>query len=155
YHVTATATSGLDVALSIDAAASSVCSLSGSTVSFTGVGTCVIDANQAGNATYAAAPQVQQSFAVGPAVATTTLTTQASGSVAAGQGQVVDTATLAGGQSPSGTITFRLYGPNDASCSSAAAFTTTRAVSGNGAYVSAPFLPTQAGTYRWVASYGG
>jgi hypothetical protein len=33
-------------------------------VSFTAVGTCVVDANQAGNANYNAAPQVQQSFAV-------------------------------------------------------------------------------------------
>jgi hypothetical protein len=66
YTVTATATSGLPVAFTIDAAASSVCSISGSTVSFIAVGTCVIDANQAGNANYNAAPQVQQSFAVGP-----------------------------------------------------------------------------------------
>ncbi len=65
YTVTATATSGLPVMFTIDAAASSVCSISGSTVSFTAAGTCVIDANQAGNANYNAAPQVQQSFAVG------------------------------------------------------------------------------------------
>src|SRR5262249_47660212 len=64
YTVTATATSGLPVTFTIDAAATSVCSLAGSTVSFIGVGTCVIDANQAGDATYNAAPQVQQSFAV-------------------------------------------------------------------------------------------
>src|SRR5262249_30071764 len=64
YTVTATATSGLAVAFTIDAAATSVCSLAGSTVSFIGAGTCVIDANQAGNANYNAAPQVQQSFAV-------------------------------------------------------------------------------------------
>ena len=65
YTVTATASSGLTVAFTIDAAASSVCSISGSTVSFTDVGTCVIDANQAGNANYNPAPQAQQSFAVG------------------------------------------------------------------------------------------
>jgi hypothetical protein len=65
YTVTATASSGLTVAFTIDASASSVCSISGSTVSFIGVGTCVIDANQAGNANYNPAPQVQQSFAVG------------------------------------------------------------------------------------------
>jgi hypothetical protein len=34
--------------------------VSGSTVTFSAAGTCIIDANQAGNATYAAAPQVQQ-----------------------------------------------------------------------------------------------
>ena len=70
YNVTATATSGLPVTLAIDASAAGVCSLAGSTVSFVGAGTCVIDANQGGDATWAAAPQVQQSFAVGNAVTT-------------------------------------------------------------------------------------
>jgi hypothetical protein len=65
YTVTATASSGLVIAFTIDTTARSVCSISGSTVSFTAVGTCVIDANQAGNANYNPAPQVQQSFAVG------------------------------------------------------------------------------------------
>ncbi len=64
YTVTASATSGLPVSLTIDASATSVCSISGSTVSFVGAGTCVVDANQAGNANYTAASQVQQSFAV-------------------------------------------------------------------------------------------
>src|SRR5262249_62347935 len=64
YMVTATATSGLPVAFTIDATATAVCSISSSTVSFIGAGTCVIDANQTGNANYNAAPQVQQSFAV-------------------------------------------------------------------------------------------
>ena len=59
------ATSGLPVTFTIDAAASTVCTIAGSTVSFIGVGTCVINANQAGNATFNAAPQVQQSFTVG------------------------------------------------------------------------------------------
>jgi hypothetical protein len=35
-------------------------------VSLIGVGTCEIDANQAGNASYSPAPQVQQSFNIGP-----------------------------------------------------------------------------------------
>jgi hypothetical protein len=50
------------VAFTIDASASSVCSISGSTVSFTGGGTWVIDANQVGNGNNNAAPQVQQSW---------------------------------------------------------------------------------------------
>ncbi|MEY4953873.1 MAG: hypothetical protein RL299_2297 [Pseudomonadota bacterium] len=65
YAVTATASSGLTPVFTVDAAASSVCSVSGGTVSFIGVGTCVINANQAGNTAYNAAPQVQQSFTVG------------------------------------------------------------------------------------------
>src|SRR5262249_52091056 len=52
------------VTFTIDATATSVCSLAGSTVSFIGTGTCKINANQAGNANYNAAPQVPQSFGV-------------------------------------------------------------------------------------------
>ncbi len=77
YAVAATATSGLSVALSIDASASSVCSLSGGNVTFQSVGTCVVNANQAGNANYAAAPQVQQTFAVGQGSQTISFTSTA------------------------------------------------------------------------------
>jgi hypothetical protein len=66
YNVSATATSGLPVSFSIVSAASSVCSISGSTVTFTGTGTCTIDANQPGNSDYQAATQVDQTFSVSP-----------------------------------------------------------------------------------------
>ena len=66
YIVTATGgASGLPVTFSIDAAATSVCSLAGSTVSFIGAGSCVVDGNQAGDVNYVAAPQAQQSVTVG------------------------------------------------------------------------------------------
>jgi hypothetical protein len=64
YNATASATSSLTPTITVDASAASVCSISGSTVSFTGAGTCTLDANQAGDANYNAAPQVQQSFSV-------------------------------------------------------------------------------------------
>ena len=65
YTVTATATSGLPVSFSIDSSSTSgACSISGSVITFTGAGTCKIDANQAGNSTYNPAPQVQQSLTV-------------------------------------------------------------------------------------------
>ena len=67
YTVTATATSGLPVSFSIDASASGVCAIAAASVTFQAAGTCVVNANQAGNATYNAAPQVQQSFVVGKA----------------------------------------------------------------------------------------
>ena len=70
YKVTATGGgSGNLVTFSVPSSAASVCSLGGDgfTVSFTHPGTCVIDADQAGNANYAAAPTVQQSFTVGKA----------------------------------------------------------------------------------------
>lgn len=63
YTPQATATSGLAVTFSLDAA-SAGCSLSNGVVSFTAVGTCVIDANQAGDGVWAPAPKVQQSVAV-------------------------------------------------------------------------------------------
>ena len=85
----------------------------------------------------------------GPAV-----TTNAGSDVTLGA-TLHDTATLSGGQNPTGTITFRLYGPNDATCSGAPVSTSTATVNGNGNYVSADFVPTAAGTYRWVANYGG
>lgn len=57
------------IVFTIDAASSGVCAIAGSTVSFIGEGDCTIDANQAGDANYNPAPQVQQTFAVtlGPA----------------------------------------------------------------------------------------
>jgi hypothetical protein len=41
-----------------------VCTVSGTSITFIGPGTCIINANQAGDATRAAAPQVQRSFAI-------------------------------------------------------------------------------------------
>jgi Bacterial Ig-like domain (group 3) len=68
YAPTATGgASGNPVLFSIDASSDAgVCSLNaaGTTVSFTGAGTCVIDANQAGDADYDAAAQQEQSFTV-------------------------------------------------------------------------------------------
>ncbi|MGO9876822.1 MAG: spherulation-specific family 4 protein [Acidimicrobiia bacterium] len=67
YSVAATGgPSGQPVVLSIDPTSGSACTLSrrSNTVTFASVGTCVIDANQAGNAGYAPAPQVQQEITV-------------------------------------------------------------------------------------------
>jgi predicted outer membrane repeat protein len=64
--------SGNPVSITIDVASSAVCKISGGIVSFMGIGTCTLDANQAGDATYLAAPQVQQSFAVANMAITTT-----------------------------------------------------------------------------------
>jgi hypothetical protein len=86
--------------------------------------------------------------------AVVTLTTTASPGVVLG-GHVSDTATLAGGIDPTGTITYRLYDPNDESCAGAPVFTSTVPVSGNGDYPSVAFTPTATGTYRWIASYTG
>ncbi len=67
YTPIASATSGLAVAITVDSTSASVCSIDGSgKVSFQAAGTCTIDANQAGNADYNPAAQVQQSFTVSP-----------------------------------------------------------------------------------------
>ena len=84
----------------------------------------------------------------------TDLTTRASGAVPLGS-PISDTATLTGGFNPTGTITFTLYGPNNAECTGGAIFTSVVPVVGNGSYVSAPFVPVFLGTYRWIASYSG
>jgi sugar lactone lactonase YvrE len=68
--LSATATSGLTV--SFASATTTVCTVSGTTATFVAAGTCTIDANQAGNADYAAANQIAQSFAVGQASQTIT-----------------------------------------------------------------------------------
>ena len=82
------------------------------------------------------------------------LTTTASASVDLG-GPVYDTAHLSGGSQPNGTITFRLYGPDDSGCTGPPAFTTTVGVAGNGDYKSPSFVPAVAGAYQWVAAYSG
>jgi hypothetical protein len=56
--------SGNSVVLSIAPGSASVCAISGATVTFGQPGRCVIDANQAGDARYQAAPEVQQVIAV-------------------------------------------------------------------------------------------
>jgi hypothetical protein len=85
-------------------------------------------------------------------------------------GSISDSATLTGtaskpgtpainpstaGGAATGTITFRVYGPNDATCTNTPVHTATASVSGDGSYSSGSFTPTSAGTYRWVASYDG
>jgi len=74
YTPTATASSGLTVTITLDAT-SVGCTLTGGVVSFVGVGTCKVDANQAGNGTYSAAPQVQQSIVINKGDQTITFST--------------------------------------------------------------------------------
>ena len=62
FTVGATATSTLTV--SFTSLTTSVCTVSGNTVTLVAVGTCTVQATQGGNADYAAAPVVNQSFTV-------------------------------------------------------------------------------------------
>jgi hypothetical protein len=61
-----------------------------------------------------------------------------------------------GGSPAGGTITFKLYGPDN--CTEPPAYTSpTVSVSGDGSYDTPDpqFMPTAAGTYHWVAVYSG
>jgi len=82
--------------------------------------------------------------------ATPTLTTSAT--PVSTSGTISDTAVLTGGFKPTGTVTFRLYGPGDATCATPV-FSAVATVSGSA--VSPAYRPPTAGPYRWVASYGG
>ena len=98
--LSATATSGLTV--TITSAAKSVCTVSGSQVTAFAAGTCTLNANQAGNGSYAAANQVAQSTTVGKGSQTITLGTLSS--LAAG-GSAKLTATASSGLTVSLTST--------------------------------------------------
>jgi hypothetical protein len=65
-----------------------------------------------------------------------------------------DTATLSGGFNPTGTITFDLYGPNDANCSGQPVGSDSKTVNGNGQYTGTVHV-TAPGVYRWIANYSG
>jgi hypothetical protein len=83
-----------------------------------------------------------------PTVVTTAIGAQAVG------GTIVDTAAVSGPVALGGTVTFRLYGPNDPGCTGPAIFSSTNPLSG-GSSTSDPFTTTAVGTYRFVATYSG
>ncbi|MBN8886222.1 MAG: SBBP repeat-containing protein [Rudaea sp.] len=96
------------VTFSVDGGATAgACSLAGSSVSFTGVGTCIIDANQAGNANYAAAAQVQQVVTINKASGALTMKSSANPSLFSHDITFTATVTPASGSTPpTGTIAF-------------------------------------------------
>jgi len=113
---------------------------------------------------------VGECFTVNPV--TPTISTTASASVLLGN-PVSDTANLSGtasrpgnpvingplGAAAGGTITFKLYGPNDPTCTTLAAGFPAAGivvnVSGDNSYPSGNFTPNAVGTYVWIASYSG
>lgn len=103
--------------------------LSGSTLSFTGAGTVVVAANQAGNTLYLAAPEVQQSITVNPAVLTVTAS---------------DASMSYGATPPSFTYTITGYVNGD----------TIAAVSGAPSLTTTATSTSPAGTYAITAGFG-
>jgi hypothetical protein len=112
YTVSASATSGDKVVVSLDGA-STGCTLKAKVVTFTQNGVCIVDFNDAGNGAFAKAPQVQQTITVGTgnpkAQATLTLT-----SVRGTHGHPL-TLTAAGG-SGTGAVSFDVIDPGTAGC---------------------------------------
>ena len=104
YTPAATASSGLAVAITIDASSSSVCKITAGVVSYQATGTCKVDFNQAGNGNYNAAPQVQQSIAVGLTSQTITPTSTAPASATVGGTTYTPTATASSGLTVAITI---------------------------------------------------
>src|SRR5215213_5864310 len=106
-------------------------------------------------AAYSAAEHTDQTSECFNVIATVAIVTNASANVTVG-GSISDSIVLSGGVSPTGTITLRVYGPDDATCSGTARFTDSIPVDhGNGTYGSPAHVIDVAGTYRFVASYGG
>ena len=121
YSVSATGGgSGNPVTFSIDSSSTAgACSLSGSTVSFTGTGTCVIDADQAGSADYGSAAEVQQSFTIAPAPQTVTFNSTPPSGAAVGDSYSVS-ASGGGSGSP---VTFSIDSSSTAGACSISAST--------------------------------
>lgn len=80
------------------------------------------------------------------------LNTFPSASVPVG-GQISDTAVLVNGASPTGFVTFSLYGPSDPNCTKPIAVLTSKVSAGAATSASEPTRVP--GTYNWIASYGG
>ena len=62
-----------------------------------------------------------------------------------------------GGFTPTGSITFSLSSPAEATCAGTPALTQTVTVTGNGTYntTNSTFQAATEGTWRWQSSYGG
>jgi uncharacterized repeat protein (TIGR01451 family) len=120
-----------------------------------GVGTYHWVVSYSGDANNAAPPVVtDEAFTVGAASPTlTTAILQPTAAVAAGNVTVQDLATIAGGFSPTGTLTFAL----DSSANQVIPGTTfSTPVSANGNYDTTPAtVSLGAGTYHWVVLYTG
>lgn len=69
-------------------------------------------------------------------------------------GVVFANVSISGGSSPTGDVSFALYGVNDPTCSAAPVFTSAVPISESSA-TSNQWFTTQPGTYHWEASYDG
>lgn len=145
--------SGKPVVFTVDMTNSSpsdACSLSpdGTRVDFAHAGSCVIDANQDGSSDYTAAPQVSQAITVGQATpAVVVVVDPVPGATVATSVSLKATVVgVAGGSTPTGTVSFAVSGGSVSGCSSVA-------LAGGLASCTLGTLP--AGTYTFTATYSG
>lgn len=105
------------------------------------------DANNAPASTTCGQPGQQLRMTPGrPSLATT---------ASISSGSIEDSALLSGGVPTSGTIVFKLFGPEDTACGGAPVFVSSLPVSYPGHYNSGPFTPSLPGVYRFDAEYSG
>lgn len=143
--------SGNPVSYSVASSTARACNLSGpgsSTLNYTAAGVCTVYADQAGNAYYAAAPEVSQTFDVeaSPSSVTVTLSASSPGYVLEG-GSVTYTAAVGAGGAGApavGTVAFTANGKAISGCQ------TVQVVNGQ-AQCEATF--GTAGTYTVMATY--
>jgi streptogramin lyase len=130
------------VVISLDGT-STGCTLNSGVVQFTAAGTCVLDANQAGDVNYSAAAQVQQAITVGKGAQTIIFTSTAP---AATVGGPTYTVTANGGASGK-PVTFTIDGSSTGGCSVVGAVVSFTSAgncvidanqAGNGNYLPAP-----------------
>jgi sugar lactone lactonase YvrE len=76
--------SGKPVVFTVDKTSTATASISGTTLTFASTGNVVVDANQASNNNYLAAPQVQETIAILPALTTQTINFVNPGTLVAG-----------------------------------------------------------------------
>ncbi len=74
---------------------------------------------------------------------------------AANGGALSDTAHVSGGNHPTGSLTFALFGPNDATCTNPSIGGEILTLDGDGDYTTDAIVAPAPGTYRWTISYPG
>jgi hypothetical protein len=106
-------------------------------------------------------PSVAKIVVSGKASATVSLTGPGTGvrGTAIAAGSIAATLANVSGTNASGTVTFKVFGPETTApttCTSGGTSVGTATVSGGGSYSpSAGYTPSSTGTYWWYASYGG
>ena len=136
----ATTSSGLPVTYTL---VSGPATLSGSTLTLTGLGTVTVEADQAGNSTYQAAAPVTVSFAVKNATSATTLGASAA-SVTSGNPVTLTATVTSSGGTPTGSVRFlegaTVLGTATLNSSGVASYTVNN---------------VNVGTHSYTAAYGG